>query len=280
MPGKGHISIAHSPDTDDIFMFYALKTGKINDPDFDFDFVSADIETLNRLALTEKYDITALSMHAWAHASDKYAILSSGASLAEKDWGPSVVAKKQIPLASLAGKKIAIPGEWTTASLVLRMMLPEFVPVVMKPEEILPAVKNGLVEAGLLIHEGQILYRDFGLNIITRLIDYWRGLAGGLPLPLGISAVKKSLGAKVMQRLSALQKKSILYALQHFEDAKKYLMGVNPVLSEKDVDRYLSWYVNQRTVDLGESGREAMELLFQMALEKKMISKAVKIEIV
>lgn len=280
MQGKRrHLSIAHSPDTDDIFMFFALKTEKISTPDFDFDFVSADIEALNRLAPAEKHDITAISMHAYARVAGKYAILSSGASMAEKDWGPTLVAKNHCSLEHLAGKKIAIPGEWTTATLVLRMMLPEFVPVAMKPGEILPAVKNGLVGAGLLIHEGQILYRDFGLKIIARLIDYWRGLAGDLPLPLGVSAVKKSLGMEVMQKLSSLQKNSILYAQQHFEDAKKYVMGINPLLSESDVDRYLGWYVNKRTVDLGEDGREAMALLFQAAFEKNLLPQAVKIEV-
>lgn len=280
MQNKRPISIAHSPDTDDLFMFYALQTGKITDPDFDFVIESRHVETLNHLAVEQKHDITALSLHAWAHVADKYAILSSGASMAEKSWGPGVVAREPRSLASLFKKKIAVPGLWTTAVLVLKMMLPDFEAIPMLPEKILPAVKNGDVDAGLLIHEGQIQYRDFGLHVVSRVIDYWKSIAGDLPLPLGISAVKKSLGIKVMQRLSSLQKASILYGLDHFDEAKKHVMTLNPVLSETDVDRYLSWYVNERTVDLGEEGLRAMALLFQTACEKKLLPRMAEIAVV
>lgn len=280
MTEKRKIKIAHSPDTDDIFMFHALKSGLVSDPEFDFEITSSDVETLNQLASTQKYDITALSVHAYAHVAQKYALLSSGASMAEKDWGPSLVARGLKPLTFFSGKKIAVPGLLTTAVLVLKMMLPDFKPVPMLPEKILPAVKNGEVDAGLLIHEGQIQYTDFGLHRVVQVIDHWKKIAGDLPLPLGVSAVKKSLGPDVMQRLSDLQKKSIQYGLTHFDTTKHAVMRINPVLAESDVDRYLAWYVNGRTLDIGPDGKTALELLFKMAAQKKLLDHSVQIEIV
>lgn len=274
------IKIAHSPDTDDIFMFAALKTGKLTHPEFEFEIISEDIETLNQKAHEEIYDITAISIHAYAHLADKYALLSSGASMAEKDWGPILVAKENFLLSDLKNKKIAVPGKETTAYLFLKMMLPHFEPLVLRPEKILNAVRSNQVQAGLLIHEGQIQYQEFGFFCIAKIIDTWRKIAKDLPLPLGGSAIKKSLGQNVMKKLSDLQRQSIDYGHENFAATKKYVMGVNPVLKSGDVDRYLSWYVNDRTLNFGEEGKKALEILFQTAFAKGLLPKLVDIEIV
>jgi len=274
------ITIAHSPDSDDIFMFWALKTKKIPNADFDFKIMAQDIETLNQLATKARYDITAISMHAYAYLSNRYALLSSGSSFAEKDWGPILVSKKKQTLSDLSKKQIAVPGLWTTAFLLLKMALPDFEPVVMKPENILPAIQDNRVEAGLLIHEGQICYKDFGVFLIQNMIEVWKKIAGDLPLPLGGSAVKKSLGQTVMKKLSRLQKQSILFARHHFEEAKAYVRHENPVLNDQGLTKYLGWYANDRTVDLGEDGKKALEVLFATAFEKGLIPQKVEIEII
>lgn len=274
------IKIAHSPDTDDIFMFYALKTGKISHPDFEFDIVGKDIEELNQLAQKEIYNITAISMHAYAHLHEKYALLSSGASMAENDYGPILVAKEPFDLAKLSQKRIAVPGEWTTAFLLLKFLEPNLNYRVIPPLQILTAIQSGEVDAGLLIHEGQIQYAGEGFVVLHKIIDTWKNLAGNLPLPLGGNAIKKSLGFEKMQMLSQLQKESILYGLNHYEDARSYCMQVNPVLNEKDMDRYLSWYVNQRTVELGHDEQKALHILFQEAQKRNLISPLSTIEIV
>lgn len=276
---KRLIRIAHSPDTDDIFMFYALKTGKIAHPDFDFEIVAEDIEALNRMAADEIYDITAVSMHAYARLSDKYALLASGASMAEKDYGPVVIAKDG-DFGNLKDKVIGVPGELTTAFLLLKMALPDFNYVVLKPVAILEALLRGEIDAGLIIHEGQIQYRELGLKIIHRVMDTWHRLAGELPLPLGGSAVKKSLGPDLMRELSTLQKSSIEYGLAHREDAIAYCHKVNPVLTREDMDRYLNWYVNRRTLDIGDEGSAALEILYREAHVRKLLPADIKIEIV
>lgn len=276
---KRLIRIAHSPDTDDIFMFYALKTGKIVHPDFEFEITGEDIEALNRMASDEVYDITAISMHAYAHLADKYTLLSSGASMAEKDYGPVVVAKDG-KLSDFKDKLIGVPGELTTAFLLLKMAMPEFNYVVLKPVAILEALLRGEIDAGLIIHEGQIQYHELGLKIVHRVMDTWRELAGDLPLPLGGSAVKKSLGDSLVRELSNLQKNSIEYGLAHRDDAIAYCHKVNPVLSRADMDRYLNWYVNRRTLDIGDEGRTALEILYNEAFTRKLLPDAIKIEIV
>lgn len=276
---KRRIRIAHSPDTDDIFMFYALKTGKIVHPDFEFEIVGDDIEALNRMASDEVYDITAISMHAYARLSSKYALLSSGASMAEKDYGPVVVAKDG-EIGDLKGKVIGVPGELTTAFLLLKMAVPEFNYVVLKPTTILESLIRGEIDAGLIIHEGQIQYRELGLKIVHRVMDTWRKLAGELPLPLGGSAIKKSLGETLIRTLSDLQKESIAYGLSHRDDAIAYCHKVNPVLSRADMDRYLNWYVNRRTLDIGDEGRVALEILYREAFDRKLLPDTIKIEIV
>jgi len=277
---KKIIKVAHSPDSDDAFMFYALKHGKVASDRFDFDIVREDIEALNHEAQVETYDITALSIHAYAHLADKYVLTASGASMAEEDYGPMVVAKKNIDVNDLKDYKVAIPGEWTTAFLVLKIFEPQIQHVVMPFEKIMDAVLNDEVDAGLIIHEGQLQYKNLGLRKILSLIDVWKVFAGDLPLPLGGSAIKKSLGKETIQELSALQRKSIEYSMVSPDEARDYAHQFKRDMSPVELTQYLSWYANKRTLDIGDEGREAIQLLFDLAIEKGLLEKAVNVEII
>lgn len=280
MTTKKPIHIAHSPDSDDAFMFYALAEKKITSPKYAFFIESQDIEVLNRAAQTEKYDITALSVHAYAYLHDKYAITASGASMAEKDYGPVVVAKKNYTSKDWSNITIAVPGEWTTAFLVLKLIVPNLRHRVLPFEKIIPAVQNGDVDAGLLIHEGQLEYRQSGFFPIISLIDFWKKWAGDLPLPLGINAIKKSLGSETATELQTLQKQSILHAKEHAGEARQYTQKFKPDLADAQLKKYLDWYVSDRTVDFGAEGRRAMDFLFSLAFEKGLIPKKISLEII
>lgn len=257
------ITVAHSPDTDDLFMFWALKTGRVRDERFHFDIRARDVHELNDAAHDATYDLTALSFAAYPAVCDHYAITTSGASFAARGYGPLLVAKDSLALESLRGKKIAVPGTSTTACLLLRIALADFEPIILRPTQILDAVANESVAAGLLIHEGQIQFEALGLAVIHRIIDTWTKIANDLPLPLGCNAVKRSLGETAMREIAALQKASILYARNHFTEARDACLKENPVLDAAQADRYLSWYANDRTVDFGDDGRRAIALLFE-----------------
>lgn len=280
MSTKQKILIAHSPDSDDAFMFHALKHGLVSSPKYECDIERRDIEELNQLAIKEHYDITAISIHAYAHLHDKYVLTSSGCSMAEKDWGPTLIARHHIADDDLKNCTIAVPGMWTTAALVLKIIVPEARQVVVPFEKIMGAVKDNHVDAGLLIHEGQLQYKDQGFTKIFSLIDHWKQWAGDLPLPLGGSAIKKSLGNEVIAELSALQKESIQYAMNNPEAARDYAMSFKRDLTTEEADKYLSWYANNRTLDLGTDGRKAIDLLFQMAYEKQLLPNKIKVEII
>lgn len=300
---KRLIRIAHSPDSDDAFMFYALKSGRVSSPKFEFEIERRDIEELNRAARDEIYDITAVSIHAYAYLSDRYALLASGMSMAEKDYGPMVVVRPdQMTRVTCDGRlrpevTVAIPGEWTTAALVLRLLWGEVKRVLLRFDEILPAVKTGKVAAGLLIHEGQMQYEREGLVCVLRLIDGWNDLIrtatpthprthapthrpAVLPLPLGGNAVKKALGYEVMGELSALVKESILWAMNHRDEARDYARQFKRDLTAEEADRYLDWYANHRTADVGHEGRLALRTLFEIAHEKGLLPKPPPLEII
>ncbi len=295
------ITLAHSPDSDDAFMFYALATGKLTSDKYRFEVIREDIETLNHLAQKEKYDITALSFHAYAYVADKYVLTSSGASFAEKNYGPIVVGKRAHELTSVRAHEnqkaftIAIPGELTTAALVLKMIAPDITTIVMPFDQIIDAVLNDEVDTGLLIHEGQLQYEKFGLKKILSLIDSWNALSQSLnsntstlehlntsplPLPLGGNAIKSSLGKNVVHDLSIIVQNSIRYALEHANEARDYARQFKRDLSEKNVDLYLSWYANQRTLDMGEEGRTAIQKLLDLAADRELIPRIGEIEIV
>lgn len=280
MPQARHIRIAHSPDTDDLFMFYALREKKLALAGFTFEFDSADIETLNRRAKDGVYDITALSACAYPFVARHYALLSSGASVAEIDHGPVVVARGPLKTKEFAEKVVAVPGDMTTSRILLKLAFPKLKTRVMHPPEILIAVADGTVGAGLVIHEGQILYESMGLTVVHRLLDTWRGFAGDTPLPLGMNAVRVELGDKVMRALSELQRESILYAMQHRDEARDWCVERNPVLTTGEANRYLDWYANRRTLDLGDDGREGLKLLLERAARAGLVPRVRDVQIV
>lgn len=277
-PPKKIIKIAHSPDADDAFMFYALKHDKVTSPQFEFEIIRRDIEELNRAALDLVYDITALSIHAYAHLADKYILTTSGASMAEKDYGPMIISRHNTDAAALKDLTIAVPGEWTTAFLILKIIEPRCKHVVIPFHQIMDAVLTGQVDAGLIIHEGQLQYAKLGLHKVLCLIDAWRGLSHNLPLPLGGNAINKTLAPATIAELSRLQKESILYAMNHPGEARDYAMGFKRDLTTEEADRYLGWYANERTVDMGSQGKEAIELLFALAFERGLLKKKIKVE--
>ncbi len=263
------IRIAHSPDSDDAFMFYPLVKGLIDTEGFEIEHVLADIETLNRAALEGKYEISAISFHAYPYVADKYLVLPSGGSVGD-GYGPVVVAKE--PLESLKGKRIAVPGTLTTAFLTLRLYEPDFEHVVIPFDRILDAVEEGKVDAGLVIHEGQLTYKDRGLHRVVDLGKWWKEKTG-LPLPLGCNVVRKDLGKEVIKRIERLMRKSVEYALKEREKALSYAVDFARDLKE-DVNRtekFVSMYVNERTVDYGEDGRRAVRLLLKMGRERGII---------
>lgn len=280
VPPKTKIRIAHSPDSDDAFMFYALATGKITSPAYEFTIERHDIEELNRLAGDGLYDLTALSIHAYAHLSEKYILTASGASMAAGDYGPLVVSRDPLSPEELKNKTVAIPGKRTTAYLVLKIAQPKIRPVVVPFEEIMNTVLAGNADAGLIIHEGQLRYEKLGLKKVVLLTDCWKEMAGDLPLPLGGNALKRELGHKHLKELSRLQKQSIVYAAKNAAAARDYALRFKRGLSAEQVDRYLGWYANERTVDMGADGIRAIETLFELAHEHGLITKKIPVEVV
>jgi len=263
------IRIAHSPDSDDAFMFYALTAGKIYTDGLQIEHVLADIETLNREALKGTYEISAISFHAYPYVADKYLVLPSGGSVGE-GYGPIVVSKQA--LNSLKGKRIGVPGKLTTAFLVLKLYEPDFEEVVMPFDQILLAVQEGRVDAGLVIHEGQLSYVDKGLKKIVDLGQWWQEKTG-LPLPLGCNVVRKDLGLENIRKIERLMKESIRYALEHREEAlqfaKEYARDIKEDMER--TNRFVGMYVNHRTLDYGEDGREAVRLLLKLGIERGII---------
>lgn len=273
------IHVAHSPDSDDAFMFYALATHQIDTEGIDFEHVLRDIETLNKAAATGTYEISAISIHAYAGLADKYALLDSGASMGE-NYGPMVISKSSFPLSELKNKKIAVPGLLTSAFLALRMVEPNVQYVVVPFDQIIDRVLDGSVDAGLIIHEGQLQYKEMGLQLILDLGKWWHDLTGGLPLPLGGNAVRRDLGMPLMKKLARLQKASIAYGLDHRKDALAHAMTYARGLTTETADKFVGMYVNQRTLDYGDAGRKAVQLFLDMAYEKKLIPNSVKVEFI
>jgi len=270
------IRIAHSPDSDDAFMFYGLASGRVPSNGFELEHVLSDIETLNRAAFTGTYEITAVSFHAYAHLTDRYILLPHGASMGER-YGPVVVAKKDGPT-SLKGIRVAIPGELTTAFLTLRLFDPSVEYVVMPFDQIQENVHTGDVAAGLLIHEGQLTYADEGLRKIVDLGEWWADRTGGLPLPLGGNVIRRDLGAATISTLSRLLRDSIAYGLEHREEAVDYAMQFGRGLDRKRTDRFVGMYVNSLTLDYGDRGREAVRRLLGDAQAAGLLPKTVQVE--
>ena len=275
---KKDIHVAHSPDSDDAFMFYALATRKLDTGDLNYIHTLSDIETLNRKAMKGEYEVSAISFHAYAYMADKYALLSCGASMG-KNYGPIVVSGKPMRAKSLASKVVAIPGTLTSAFLTLRLVEPEVQYTVVPFDKILDEVQKGNYDAGLLIHEGQLTYREMGLHKVIDLGQWWLKQTG-LPLPLGGNVIKRSLGPKLIERIAQDIRNSIQYGLDHREEAMAYAIQFSRGLDTQDVDRFIGMYVNELTLDYGTEGRQAVRKLLQEAYRKKIIPEKVVVEFV
>jgi 5,8-dihydroxy-2-naphthoate synthase len=270
------IRIAHSPDSDDAFMFYGLASGNVPSDGFELEHVLADIETLNRAAFEGRYEVTAVSFHAYAHLTDRYVLLPHGASMGDR-YGPIVVARQGGPT-SLTGVRVAVPGELTTAFLTLRLYDPSVAYVVMPFDRIQEAVHAGEVEAGLLIHEGQLTYEDEGLRKIVDLGEWWAARTGGLPLPLGGNVIRRDLGRPTIEKLSRLLHDSIAYGLDHRDEAVRYAMQFGRGLDQRRTDRFVGMYVNELTLDYGDRGREAVRRLLGDAERAGLLPRPVSVE--
>jgi len=275
---KKDIHVAHSPDSDDAFMFYALATRKIDTGDLNYVHTLGDIETLNRKAMKGEYEVSAISFHAYAYMADKYALLSCGASMG-KNYGPIVVSGKPMRAKSLVNRTVAIPGTLTTAFLVLRLFEPEIQYSVVPFDKIIDEVQRGKYGAGLLIHEGQITYREMGLHKVLDLGEWWLKETG-LPLPLGGNVIKRELGKKMMERVAQDIKNSIQYGLDHRNEAMDYAIQFSRGLDTHRVDRFIGMYVNDLTLDYGSEGKQAVRKLLQEAYKKKIIPERVALEFI
>jgi len=276
--------VAHSPDSDDAFMFYGLASGAVSVDGIEVDQVLSDIQTLNQAAFDGKYEVTAVSFNAYAHLVDRYALLPHGASMGD-DYGPILVSRQPVSVpssgpVSLKGMKIAIPGLLTSAFLTLQMYDPNFDYEVVPFEQIDQAVLSGRVDAGLLIHEGQLTYEADGLHKIVDLGEWWFERTGGLPLPLGGNVIRRDLGAETMARVSKMLHDSIAHALNHRAAAVEYAETFGRGLNRADTDKFVGMYVNQLTLDYGDRGRAALDRFFTEAFEKKLIPVRVPVEFV
>jgi 1,4-dihydroxy-6-naphthoate synthase len=255
-------------------MFFGLASGAIDTGGIQVDQVLSDIETLNRAAFDGKYEVTAVSFHAFAHLSDKYALLPHGASMGD-NYGPIVVAREPV---EVKGSRIAIPGTLTTAYLTLRLYEPDFEYVIVPFDQIEQFVAAGNADAGLLIHEGQLTYAENGLRKIVDLGEWWNVRTGGLPLPLGGNIIRRDLGPEMIRKVSKLLHDSIAYALSHRKEAVEYAQQFGRGLDKERTDTFVGMYVNDLTLGYGERGRQGVERLLTEAFEKGLIPKRVPIE--
>ena len=270
------ITVAHSPDSDDAFMFFGLASGAVETHGIEVDQVLSDIETLNRAAFEGRYEVTAVSFHAYAHLVDKYALLPHGASMGD-GYGPILVAARD-GVSGVKGSRIAIPGTLTTAYLALRIYEPAFEYVVVPFDQIQQAVLRGDADAGLLIHEGQLTYADEGLRKIVDLGEWWAEQTGGLPLPLGGNIIRRDLGPEMIARVSRMLHDSIAYALSHRPAAVEYALQFGRGLDRVRTDRFVGMYVNDLTLSYGDRGRRGLEALMSKAYESGLIPQRVPIE--
>jgi 1,4-dihydroxy-6-naphthoate synthase len=256
---QDRVRVGHSPDPDDAFMFYGIAAGKVDTAGLRIVQVLEDIESLNRRALRGELEVSAVSIHAYAHLADRYALMSCGASMGD-GYGPCLVARSPLTVADLRSRTIAVPGTLTSAFLCLQLLLGrEFAFQVMPFDKILDAVCAGRVDAGLIIHEGQLTYGSHGLSLVADLGVWWGERTGGLPLPLGANVVRRDLGAENMGTLTRVLRDSIDYGLDCRENALEYALGFGRGLDDELTDRFVGMYVNELTRDYGERGRKAIE---------------------
>jgi 1,4-dihydroxy-6-naphthoate synthase len=268
-PKTGVVTVAHSPDSDDAFMFYGMATNKVRVPGVKFTHTLCDIETLNRKALEGHYDVTAVSFHAYPYIQDKYALMPSGGSVGE-GYGPMIVASRKIAPKDISRIKIAVPGTMTTAFLALKLFAPDALTEVVAFDEIIPRVLEGKYEAGLIIHEGQLTFNKMGLHRVVDMGRWWRELTG-MPLPLGGNAIKRALGPELTASCCKALRDSIQYALDHREEALQYAMQFARDLDVQQAEKFVGMYVNERTLDYGKDGRAAIVKLLDMGYERGII---------
>ncbi len=275
------IHVAHSPDSDDAFMFYALAEGKVETGNLRYEHELQDIESLNRRALAGELEVTAVSIHAYAHIADRYALLSSGSSMGD-GYGPRLVSKRPAPAdprSALAGVRVGVPGTLTTAFLALQLYQPKVEYVVMPFDTIEDAVERGDVDVGLLIHEGQLTFADRGLQLWEDLGAWWLRETG-LPLPLGGNVVRRDLGPALVSQVARDLRASIEYALAHRAPALAHASRFNRGIGEERTDRFVGMYVNDWTVDYGPRGRAAVQLLLDRAAEAGIIPRRIEVEFI
>ena len=272
------ITLAHSPDSDDAFMFYGLATNKIDTGGLRFEHLLKDIQTLNEEAMRGTYDVTAISFHAYAYIADKYALLPHGASIGD-NYGPIVVSREPATPDDIPNLKIAIPGKLTSAFLALRIFNSEFEYQVVPFDKIIAAVQNGDCDAGLLIHEGQLFYESKGLHKVLDLGEWWHS-RHGLPLPMGGNVIRRDLGETLIKEVSRLLRESINYSLTHREDALQYALQFARDMEQDLADRFVGMWVNDLTLDYTERGREAVRRLLHEGFEKGIIPNRVQVDFV
>jgi 1,4-dihydroxy-6-naphthoate synthase len=277
-PTTNTIHLAHSPDSDDAFMFYALADGQIDTQGISYVHELQDIETLNGRAMRGELDVTAVSIHAYAYLSDKYALLPHGASMGD-GYGPMLVSRTPMTRADIENKRIAIPGMMTSAYLALKLYQPNFEPVVVPFDQIEQAVLSGAVDAGLLIHEGQLTYKDDGLHLVADMGAWWMEKTG-LPLPLGGNVIRKDMPREVQKKVSRHLRQSIAYGLDHRKSALDHAMRFARGLDRSKADTFVGMYVNDWTLDYGKRGREAIRLFLDEGVRSGVITHPVTVEFV
>jgi 1,4-dihydroxy-6-naphthoate synthase len=272
------ITVAHSPDSDDAFMFYGLATNKVRTPGLKFQHTLCDIETLNQAAKDGdgKYDVSAISFHAYPYVQDKYALMPCGGSVGD-GYGPMIVAQRPFSIDEVKKVKLAVPGTLTTAYLALKLFAPTVETEVVPFDQIIPQILDGKYEAGLIIHEGQLSYGQQGLQKVVDLGKWWRDMTG-LPLPLGGNAIRRALGAETIASVNRALRDSIQYALDHREEALEYAMQFARDLDKTTANRFVGMYVNERTLDFAADGRTAIQMLLDRGYRAGIIKHEPKIE--
>jgi 1,4-dihydroxy-6-naphthoate synthase len=270
------ISVAHSPDSDDAFMFYGLATNKVRAAGLRFTHTLCDIETLNQKARGGVYDVSAISFHAYPYVQDKYALMTCGGSVGE-GYGPMIVSPRAFTANEIKTKRIAVPGTLTTAYLALQLFAPGVETEVVPFDQIIPQVLEGKFEAGLIIHEGQLTYDKSGLHRVVDLGRWWQKVTG-LPLPLGGNAIRRALGPELIAAVSTALRESIQYALDHRDEALSYAMQFARDLDMQSADKFIGMYVNERTLDYGPDGREAVRRLLDMGHKAGIIGPEARVD--
>jgi 1,4-dihydroxy-6-naphthoate synthase len=273
------IHVGHSPDPDDAFMFYGLASGKVKLEGIQIEHLLEDIQSLNGRAMRGELEVTAISAHAFPFVADKYWIMKTGASMGE-GYGPVIISRKYKTLNELAGKIVGTPGHLTTASLLFKIFTSGIKNIEMPFDKIMQAVDNGSIDAGLIIHEGQITYQSMGYNKILDFGELWEKETGGLPLPLGLDVVRKDLGEAMAKKLSVGLKESISYGYNHQDESIPYAMKWGRGIDFKLGEKFVKMYVSELTIDMGDNGKKGLDLLFKKAYEKKLLPKISEIFLV